>query len=385
MAILQDASPQSSAAVIGRPAFRLSPVQGAHRAAVLAKLASGEFTYEEVATCLCGSSEAVTVARRDRFGIPVGVMACGACGLLRTSPRLAEAHLPAFYESDYHGLHFGVERPDVRTVLVRHGQGEAIYAYCQAFLPRHRGNRPIRVVEIGAGSGAVLRELEAAAAADGVQVESTGCEYSPVYAEAARRTGIDVRAGGIETLLGIGLQPDLVVMSHVLEHFADPTRDLELVSRLVGPDTIVYVEVPGLLTIHQKAQYDYQFGRYLTLAHTYHFTLATLTDTMERVGFRRLRGDEEVRGLFALAGESSALSPGIQPASAMERAARLPQLLAYLNALQRSPLLRVRRAILRSRRGTRRAASAGARSLLGERGTRAVRRLLGRRPSPPSC
>jgi SAM-dependent methyltransferase len=378
MATLEDASPHPVSAAIGRPAFRLSPVQEVHRAAVLAKLATGEFTFEEVATCVCGASEAVSVAREDRFGIPVGVVACAACGLLRTSPRLAEAHLSAFYEIDYHGLHFGVERPDVRTVLVRRGQGAAIYAYCRSDLPRRAG-RPIRVVEIGAGSGAVLRELQAAAAADGVQVEATGCEYSAVYAEAARGMGTDVRAGGIEALLDIGLQPDLLVMSHVLEHFADPTRDLELVHRLVGPETVVYVEVPGLLTIHHKPQYDYRFGQYLTLAHTYHFTLDTLTDTMERVGFHRLRGDEEVRGLFALAADGSPPSPGVQRGSAIERAARLPRLLAYLDALERSPRLRARRTLLRTRRTARRAASGAARALLGERGTRAVKRLIGRR------
>jgi hypothetical protein len=53
MATLEAASPQPPS---GHRAThrRLSPVQEAHGAAVLAKLALGEFTIEEVATGLCG-------------------------------------------------------------------------------------------------------------------------------------------------------------------------------------------------------------------------------------------------------------------------------------------------------------------------------------------
>jgi SAM-dependent methyltransferase len=362
---------------VAKPAGKLSPTQARQRKALLAKLATGEFAYEEVPTCPCGVTGGVVVADHDRFGIPIGVLACPSCGLLRTSPRLAADDLPAFYESDYHGLHFGLIEPTASTSLFRAGQGARIWAYLSAARGHGLGDR-LSVVEIGAGSGTVLRELMAAARADGVACNGVGCEYSSVFAAAGRALGTEIHAGGIETLLEIGLHPDVVIMSHVLEHFADPTRDLELVKTLVGPTTLVYVEVPGLLTIHHKPQYDYQFSRYLTLAHTFHFTLATLVDVMARAGFSLVSGDEEVRALF-MTDETAPLLRGGDGAEITNLpGARLARLTSYLRWLEASPRMRVRRAALRAQRGANALARHVARRVLGERAVRGLRRMLRR-------
>jgi len=355
---------------------RLSPIQVSHRAAFLAKIASGEFAFEEVPTCLCGATESVQIATHDRFGIPVGVVGCPACGLLRTSPRLAAANLPAFYEADYHGLHFGIEQPTGATTLVRIGQGAAIWAFSRAYLGSTPSRHRLQVVDIGAGTGVVLRELEAAAKADGVDVESVGCEYSSAFATMARERGTEVRTGGLETLIGTGLQPDLVVMSHVLEHFPDPAADLARVKGLVQPTTLVYVEVPGVLTIDTKPQYDYELVKYLTLAHTYHFTLGTLVEAMERAGFAFVRGDEEVRALFRLADARAAESAISRPVD--DPATRFARVLAYLSWLDRSARMRLRRFRLHARRGTRAAVRQLARRTIGKGGIRAIKRLLRR-------
>jgi hypothetical protein len=220
--------------------------------------------------------------------------------------------------------------------------------------------------------------LAAAAAADKVEVDTVGCEYSSSFAATARQRGTEVRTGGIETLVGTGLKPDLVIMSHVLEHFADPVGDLGLVRSFVQPDTVVYVEVPGLLTIHTKPQYDYLLERYLTLAHTYHFTLETLAETMGRSGFELIRGDEEVRAVFRLASESQPNDRSTDPGAAPPGSARLPFLLTYLRWLERSPRMRLKRAALRARRRGRATLSGLARRLIGRRGISAVRGILHR-------
>jgi SAM-dependent methyltransferase len=360
----------------GRPAIRLSPAQASHRGVLLAKISAGEWHLEDVPACLCGGSEAVAVAHQDRYGIPVGVVVCRDCGLLRTTPRLAAEHLPAFYETVYHGLHFGLAQPTERTTLVRHGQGAAIYSYVSAGAGWRPGTR-ISVIDIGAGNGAVLREFAAAAAADGVEVDAIGCEYSSAFAASAQRLGTNVLVGGIETLLESAPPADLVIMSHVVEHFADPPNDLRLVRSLVTSRTQVYVEVPGVLTIHTKPQYDYTFAQYFTLAHTYHFTLATLVAAMQRSGFRFLRGDEEVRALFAPAADDDPPAPVSKP-TAEAAASPSTSAMAYLAWLEGSRRLQIRRAVLRTGRGARRIARMTARRVLGEQGTRTVRRLLRR-------
>lgn len=261
--------------------FDMTPIQRESRDAFLAR----GYRFEEV-SCICGATAGTLIADHDRFGIPVGVILCSTCGLARTSPRLAAEHLPEFYEDHYHGLHFGIREPSAHVSLFRKGQGAQI----ERFL-RIRG-RAVRVAEIGAGTGQVLREFEAAYSGP---VAATGCEYSAAFVKAGRKAGTDLLHGGPETLEG---EFDVVILSHVVEHFPDPIADLETIRKLGHDQTLFYVEVPGLLTIDDKPEYDYSLERYLTLAHTYHFTLTSLSATMARAGFILDKGDERVRTVF---------------------------------------------------------------------------------------
>jgi len=312
---------------VGRPPKRLTPVQHRFREALLGKLSTAVYEYERAGTCVCGATGSVQLATHDRFGIPVGTVLCQSCGLCRTDPRLATKDLPSFYNEIYHGLHQGISEPDPASVLFRVGQGDAIHSYVHDLLP----GGDLRVAEIGCGTGNVLREFQAAATDRDVAV--AGCEYAEAFVAVGRKAGTDVRLGGPEALRS-SAPFDLVIMSHVAEHFPDPVEALTGVRELGHLDTLYYVEVPGVMTIHRKPEYGYRFDRYLTLAHTYHFTLATLATTMARAGYQLQRGDEEVRSVF------KAGSPEV-PRSDADTAV---QILSYLKWLERSWRMRIVRA-----------------------------------------
>jgi SAM-dependent methyltransferase len=297
----------------------LNPVQHRFRGAFLEKVSTGEYAYERAGSCLCGSTTSIQLATRDRFEIPVGAVLCVACGLCRTDPRLATEDLASFYNEIYHGLHQGIAEPDPTKALFRVGQGRAIHRYLRDVLP----DGDLKVAEVGCGTGNVLREFQAAAIDRKVAV--AGCEYAEAFVRVGREAGTDVRSGGPEALLS-SAPFDVVILSHVAEHFPDPVESLTAVRHLGHPETLYYVEVPGVLTIHRKPEYGYRFDRYLTLAHTYHFTLATLAATMARAGFELQRGDEEVRSVFK-AGEADV--PALDSRLA-------PQILEYLNWLDGS-------------------------------------------------
>ena len=337
----------------GGPPSRLTPVQHRFRETLLAKLSSAEYGYERVGTCLCGSKTSVQLATHDRFGIPVGTVLCPSCGLCRTDPRLATKDLPSFYNEIYHGLHQGIAEPDPARALFRVGQGGAIKEFLRDLLPGGH----LKVAEVGCGTGNVLREFMAALPDREVVV--VGCEYAEAFVAVGRSAGTDVRLGGPEVLLP-SAPFDVVILSHVAEHFPDPVEALRDVRGLGHQDTLYYVEVPGLLTIHRKPEYGYRFDRYLTLAHTYHFTLATLASTMARSGYRFLRGDEEVRSVFQ-AGNIDVPTPD---------AGTAVRILDYLRWLERSWRMTTVRAWHAARPGVGRAL----RTLLGSRLYAALRR-----------
>ena len=346
----------------GAVAWSLDALQAEYLIRLRRKLDDGRYRLEEIGSCLCGAREHVRVAEKDRFGLPVGVVMCTACGLLRTSPRLATECIPAFYEEDYHGLHFGRSTHDPEFSLYRKGQGHRIYSYVSDLLPES----DLVVAEIGSGSGTVLREFAEEASRSGRSVNLYGAEYSSSYVEAGRSLGTDIRSGGIEALEDIP-PPDLVILSHVLEHFTDVPLEMEKLRTLVQPTTVIYVEVPGVFSLHTPSVYGFDLLRYLTIAHVHHFTLETLVSTLARFGFRLERGDETVRGVFKL--DPTAASPSTNVAE---------QTAAYLTWLERSWQMKVRRRALPIRNKARALARSGVRRVAGERGLSFIRRVRGR-------
>ena len=65
------------------------------------KLSTGRFEFVRQA-CPCGRATSdVTVARQDRYGLPLEFLACTACGTVRMSPNLTQDSWRRFYEEDY--------------------------------------------------------------------------------------------------------------------------------------------------------------------------------------------------------------------------------------------------------------------------------------------
>jgi hypothetical protein len=74
---------------------------------------------------------------------------------------------------------------------------------------------------------------------------------------------------------------------------------------VLANDGYVYVELPGILSIHRT------YGDillFLQNAHLYHFTLATLTFLMAKAGFRLVKGDEYIHALFQRANNASLIA-----------------------------------------------------------------------------
>ncbi|MFM8858018.1 MAG: hypothetical protein ACKOI2_12640, partial [Actinomycetota bacterium] len=67
---------------------------------MLEKYANGTYGTIEV-SCLCGSAGGRVVAELDRYGLPSPSVLCRDCGVVRTSPRLTDNSLAAFYDDEY--------------------------------------------------------------------------------------------------------------------------------------------------------------------------------------------------------------------------------------------------------------------------------------------
>jgi len=242
-----------------------------------------------VQTCQCGSNKLEKLTKIDRFALPFGSLICKECGLILTSPRITQKSLPYYYDKYYHPLH--IENFENQTALFKDGQGEKIFGILKDFLPK---KDKIEVCEIGAGTGSVLYEFKKEAKNNNILVEELGCEYNKDCIEKSKAKGINTIFGDTKTIVSLNKKFDVIILSHVFEHFINLKQELNNLQKLMTDETLLYIEVPGVMVNHKKACYNFSLLGYLTHAHMYNFTASNLKYLLETNNLKVIFANEEI-------------------------------------------------------------------------------------------
>ena len=286
-----------SATVKGDQEEPLGDICAAYKEKFLSQVHSGVIEVETVKECLCGSADIETLTNTDRLNLPFGSSICRDCGLIFTTPRMSEGSLKHYYEKYYHPLVLGKEILSSNDALFKKGQGEKIYKKIKKYINKDN-KKSISVHEIGAGTGSVLSEFRDSADLDGLGVDETGTEYSQSCIDVADSNDVNVIYGDLEAIVSTNKKYDVVILSHVFEHFVDLGRELKLLSGVLSSNGVVYVEVPGVLSVHKKNIYDFSYNKYRVHAHMYDFSLSTLCNVFQKHGYKLVDGNEEVEAVF---------------------------------------------------------------------------------------
>jgi len=277
---------------------KLNEVSLRYKEMFLEDLESGKIKTEKVTQCQCGSKNLEQLTKVDRFGLPFGSLICKDCGLVITSPRICEESLPYYYDKYYHPLNYGKEHLEDQTALFADGQGKKIFNILKEFLPN---KEKLKVLEIGAGTGNVLAEFKDEAKLHNINIQELGTEYSnDCITKAKKENNINVIFGNIETIEKRKEKFDVIILSHVFEHFIDLHEELKRLKKLMTEDTLLYIEVPGIMVNHKKSYYNFSFLGYLVHAHMYNFTKDTLVNILQNYGFKNIIANEEVESVFTL-------------------------------------------------------------------------------------
>ena len=227
-----------------------------------------------------GPEEEIVVAHADRYGIPLRTVLSRQSGLMRSDPYYHSDYLAIFYRDYYRSL-YRPKRFSLSWFLaeqIRHGQ-----RVLEKLPARLRPSA--RVLDVGCGMGGAL----VAFAFEGCEV--IGFDYGADYVANGRRLGLDIRTGGFETIAGE--EPfDLIMMSHVLEHVADPIGFARSAASALADKGQCYIEVPGIFNIRNG--YAGDILTYLQNAHQWHFAAGTLRAVLARAGLHVEQGDESI-------------------------------------------------------------------------------------------
>jgi SAM-dependent methyltransferase len=138
-----------------------------------------------------------------------------------------------------------------------------------------------RVLEVGCGSGENLARLR----------DVTGCHVvglepsAKMAAYAAGSYDIPIIEGGLHTLVENHETFSCIVLAHVLEHFHDPLRALEICHGALAPGGLLLVEVPNVLNPDRRKR----LSRWFQAEHLYYFSATTLQWFLGRAGFQTER------------------------------------------------------------------------------------------------
>lgn len=258
-----------------------------------AMIYEGSVKIETVTECFCGDRTFELLSRYDRFGLPFGTQICRSCGLITQTLRLSSDSLPVFYEKIYWPLVAGQGSYSTAP------KEDETVPYVLEHIPSDvkDGWTAIRIFEVGCGSGGRISRLRDELELRGYSVTTVGCDYSSQALKLAAQKGIQAIQGGMDDLRYAG-KADILILSHVFEHFPDLAQATEQIDQLVHDDSFIYIEVPGVMDLENKREYMYSYQDYCVLAHTYNFCLSTLAQVMAKRGFSLIQGDEYVRSVF---------------------------------------------------------------------------------------
>ena len=96
----------------GLAAWPMSNLQRQYLSQLKEKIHTQQYTFISN-PCLCGAEPGndLLISQKDRFGLPVNVVMCSHCGLLRNEMVFSQESCAQFYKEDYHGLVFGEKIP----------------------------------------------------------------------------------------------------------------------------------------------------------------------------------------------------------------------------------------------------------------------------------
>ena len=274
----------------GKSIIPLKKEQRRAKQEIIDRLLRGDYSLFS-RNCLCDSNEFYPLSEKCAYGLPCSVVICQQCGLIQVNPCPNKQTLDNFY-AEYYGRLYG-GRFDYESIFNEMFlRGKSIIEFIKTLNSTFNINHT-NVLDIGCNVGGILSAFKSiGCSVYGVDLESDAVDF-------AVSKGLLVEYGSAKDVK-VTNKFDIIIFSHVMEHFLDIQSELSIIKNLLKDDGILYIEVPGINSSLGNIQFD--FLDFIEFDHLYYFSLDTLSNVMQLNGFSFVTGDElsgiSIRSVF---------------------------------------------------------------------------------------
>jgi hypothetical protein len=271
---------------------------------------------------LCGASELVVLAHRDRYGYPAEAHACRRCGLVFLNPRMTAEAYGRFYDGIYRPLVSAFHGRLIDAQTIQDEQRE--YAAERAELIRpfmaERGGRTL--LDIGGSTGVVAHHFAREFGLDGTLIDP-----APLEVEQARRLGLETITGLVEEHDFGSRRFDVVIICQTVDHLLDVAGTLARVRQLLSDGGLLLVDIVDFRAAYLR---NWSVEDAVKIDHPYYLTEPTMGAYVRRSGFEVRRSDYAADHLHV----SYVCRPAGADADALPAAASVEELLREIRFVQ---------------------------------------------------
>lgn len=255
-------------------------------ASILLKKVTGVYRWEKIRHCpLCGKKSFSGYASYRNGLLNIRLQKCDHCGLIVQNPRLSSASLTEYYADEYRQCL--KKKEDDKHIKNMFDRGTRRGAYIAAYLEKnfidYKGKS---MFEFGCGYGGILEHFRRK------DCQVSGCDIDEGAIQCGRKRGLDLWATDTSMSGDFNSKVDIVMLSHVVEHIAEPIPFLQKIRTILKPQGYLYIEVPGVNNPRKDMMRNVQLG------HLMYFNLETSRLLFEEAGFHFICGNEVVQSCF---------------------------------------------------------------------------------------
>jgi hypothetical protein len=242
--------------------------------------------------CLCGVKDDLDISHYDRYSVQFNTVICKNCGLVRASDYYKTENVSDLYQNHYREIMSNDETYLTPGNFFEKQVKDSITKFNVIKNESNVDLNNLKILDLGGGAGGVLHHFKNTK-------ELYLADYYDPYLDYAKTKGISIIKGGLNN---ITFKPDIVILSHVIEHWNDFETEIKNLIKIQKINqTINYIEFPGIDSL-KLGRRQGDFLDDIHIPHVYYFTSYVFENLMNRHGFQKLYINSNIESLFIYTG-----------------------------------------------------------------------------------